>query len=228
MKTAKNINDKEFAALARAAQKSIENPGKSQIPLPKTESKKFPQVYVFRHTQTYDNARRIFSGRRNTTLTSLGNKQAKELSLKLKNKKIDLFISSPQKRCLETVVKIMKLHPEAILKLEPLLRERDYGDLTGRSKRKLMKENFKMAVLVRRGYDIAPPHGESLKTVKEKRVYPFLKKLVKEIKRKKMNVAICATGNTVRFIRMYFEKLPLIKALTIEIPYDDYAAYIVK
>jgi broad specificity phosphatase PhoE len=39
--------------------------------------------------------------------------------------------------------------------------------------------------LGRRGYDIAPPNGESLKMVEE-RVRPFLDELVQRIRRKKI------------------------------------------
>ena len=59
-----NISRKEFERLAKSAQNSLQKPGASQNKLPKTKSTTKPILIVFRHTQTFDNARRIFSGRR--------------------------------------------------------------------------------------------------------------------------------------------------------------------
>lgn len=221
------MNHINFEKIKKAAIASLKKPGRSQKPLPKKESGKFSTLYVFRHTQTHDNFRRIFSGRRQSRLTEQGIRQAKLLARKLKNKKIDLFIISPLVRCQQTVKPIKKEHPRAKLKKEKLLTERDYGRLTGKSKAKLMRENFEKAVLYRRSYDVPPPGGESIKQVQQKRVFPFCKKLEKKLSQEKINVAVCCTNNTMRLIRMYFENLPIEKMLTLENPFIDYAAYVV-
>lgn len=207
---------------------SLKSPGGQKKPLPKKESNKFSTLYVFRHAQTNDNYRRIFSGRRESRLTKQGMKEAELLARKLKNKKIDLFIISPLIRCRQTVKPIRKYHPQAELKTEKLLTERDYGKLTGRSKTKLMREDFKKAVLYRRSYDVPPPGGESIKQVQQRRVFPFCQKLERELGRKKIKAAICCTNNTMRLIRMYFEKLSVEEMLTLENPFNDYAAYVVR
>lgn len=182
-------------------------------------------IYLFRHAQTHDNRRRIFSGRRNSRLTLLGVKQAERLAKNLKGKKIDLFISSPLARCLETLKPLRKYYPDVPLEKEKLLLERDYGRLTGKSKKKLMREDFEKAVLYRRSYDFPPPGGESLKEVQQKRVFPFCKKLFARAKKERINVAICGTNNTMRLVRMFFEKLTIEEMLTLENPFDDYASY---
>jgi len=218
----------DFEKIKKAAIASLERPGGQKKSLPKKESNKFSTLYVFRHSETYDNERRIFSGRRQSRLTKEGIKQAKLLARKLKNKKIDLFIISPLVRCSQTLGPIKKYHPRVKLKVEKLLLERDYGRLTGKSKTKLMRENFKKAVLYRRSYEVAPPGGESIKQVQQKRVFPFCKKLEKELGQEKIKVAICCTNNTMRLIRMYFEKLSIEEMLTLENPFRDFAAYVVK
>ena len=225
MELPKGISRQEFDRLAKSAQKSLQKPGVALNKLPKTKSTTKPILIVFRHTQTMDNARRIFSGRRETQLTELGKRQAKKLGEELKKMDIDLFITSPQKRCLQTVKLAAKHFPNVLIKKEPMLVERDYGELTGKSKLRLMKKDFVKAVLYRRSYDFPPPKGESMKEVKEKRVYPFIDWLTKKMKKERINVAVCATGNTVRFFRMYFEKLGIEEAITVEIPYGDYASY---
>lgn len=217
-----------FDLLIKAAKASLEHPGQGKGSLPKNESDRFSVVYLFRHTETFDNRRRIFSGRRNTRLTPLGIKQAKLLAQKLKNKRIDRAFRPNLIRCRQTLDEVLKFHPETEVVIEPLLVERDYGQLTGKSKLKLMRENFELAVKYRRAYDFPPPGGESFKQVKEKRIDPFCRRLTKELKKKKINVAICCTNNTMRLIRMFFEKLSLLEMQTLENPFGDYASYVVR
>jgi len=217
----------DFEKIKKAALASLKHPGGGGE-LPKEESSCFPTVYLFRHTQTFDNARRIFSGRRDSRLTPLGIKQARMLARKLKNKKFDVAIISPLTRCFQTIKEVLVYHPKVPIEREKLLLERDYGLLTGRSKEKLMREDFEKAVLYRRSYDFPPPQGESIKVVQTKRVYPFCQKLVKRLKQQRINVAVCCTNNTMRLVRMFFEKLTIEEMLTLENPFADYAAYVVK
>ncbi len=214
----------DIEKLKQAALSSLQNPGKSAKPMPKDESNP-PILYLFRHAQTYDNIRRIFSGRRQTRLTPEGWKQAKELAEKLKNKKIDLFISPPLKRCKQTLEPLRKYFPNVPYIQKKELVERDYGNLTGKSKLKIMKLYPEKAILWRRSWDVPPPGGESLKQVWESRIEPFCKWLEEKMKKEGINVAYCGTNNTVRLIRMYFENLSIDEMLTLENPYGDYAAY---
>ncbi len=214
----------DIEKLKQAALSSLQNPGKSAKPMPKDESAP-PILYLFRHAQTYDNIRRIFSGRRQTRLTPEGWEQAKKLAEKLKTKKIDLFISPPLKRCQQTLEPLRKYFPNIPYIQKKELVERDYGDLTGKSKLKIMKLYPEKAILWRRSWDVRPPGGESLKDVWEKRIKQFCQWLEKKMKKENINVAYCGTNNTVRLIRMYFEKLSIEEMLTLENPYGDYAAY---
>jgi len=217
-----------FSLLVKAAKRSLKTPGKNVKPLPKNESKDGSNVYVFRHTQTFDNLRRVFSGRRNTRLTPEGIKQAESLAKKLKHKRISLAISAPAVRCRQTIAIVLKYHQGVALETDPRLLERDYGRLTGKNKLKLMKDNFELAVKYRRGYDFPPPGGESFKQVKEKRIFPFCDALTKRLQGRKINAAISCTNNTMRLIRMYFEKLTILQMQTVENPFGDYAAYLIK
>jgi len=219
------MNKNYFEKIKKAAVSSLSAPGKSAAALPKSGAAKGPKLYVFRHTETYDNKRRIFSGRRQSRLTEEGLRQAKSLSLKIKGKKIDLFVTPPLVRCRETLKRVAKFFPKAKIETEKLLLERDYGTLTGRSKLKIMRENPDKAILWRRSFLTPPPKGESLKEVQEKRVFPFCRKLEKKMRKEKINAAVCATNNTMRLIRMYFEKLPVEQMLVLENPFGDYAEY---
>jgi len=213
--------------LYQAASKSLEKPGKSP-PLPKNESRTDSVLYLFRHGETYDNKRRIFSGWRQSRLTEMGIKQAEILAKKLKNKRIDLGIRSRLFRSRDTLRIVLRYHPNAKIEIDDRIIERNYGYLMGKSKLKMMQKNPELAVKYRRGYNFPPPHGESIKMV-EKRTIPFCKELIERMQNEKMNVAISAHGNSMRAMRGFFEKMNRNELLTHENPLgEDYCAYVIK
>lgn len=217
---ATDINKLKQAAIA-----SLQKPGQSKEELPKTTATEKPIFYLFRHTETFDNKNRVFSGRRDIELTTEGKKQAEQLAEKLKNMEIDLFISPPLKRCSQTLAPLQKRFPETPYEQNKDLYERDYGDLTGKNKLEVMKNNPEKAVLWRRSWDVAPPNGESIKQVWETRLKAFCESLEQKMKKEKINIAYAGTNNTMRLIRMYFEKLSVEQMLILENPYGDYASY---
>ncbi len=215
------------AKILESAMRSLEKPGKSP-PLPKQESKTKPVLYVFRHGETNDNRRRIFSGWRQSRLTPLGIKQAEVLAEKLKNKRIDLAIQSHLIRSKHTLRIVLKYHPKTKIETDDRIIERNYGGLTGTSKTALMNKNQELMAKYRRGYDFPPPHGESIKMV-EKRVFPFCRELAKKMKKEKINVAVSAHGNSMRVLRRFFERMGIEEMLTHENPLgEDYASYVIK
>lgn len=216
----------EKNSIMESSMKSLQNPGKSP-PLPKS-TKDGPVLYLFRHGETYDNRRRIFSGWRQSRLTPRGIKQAETLARKLKNKRIDLGIQSHLVRSRHTLKIVMKYHPDAKIEKDDRIIERNYGDLSGTSKTALMKKNPELLAKYRRAYDFPPPHGESIRMV-EKRVFPFCRDIVKRMKREKINVAVSAHGNSMRVIRRFFERMSIEQMLTHENPLgEDYASYVIK
>lgn len=222
------MNETLWKQIKKAAEDSLKNPGKNKKPLPKNESPTDPEIYVFRHGETTDNINRIFSGWRDANLTKRGEQQAEVLALKLKNKHIDLCITSTQIRSKATAEIALKYHKEIVFEEDPRIMERNYGELQGKSKERAMKENPEQAIKWRRGYDNPPPGGESLQMV-EQRVFPFCEELVERIKKNNINVAISCHGNSMRAIRRYFEGLSVAKEATVENPLGtDYAEYVVK
>ncbi len=213
--------------IMESAVKSLKKPGVAK-PLPKKESKAKPVLYLFRHGETYDNKRRVFSGWRQSRLTKTGIRQAEVLAKKMKNKRIDLMVVSRLVRSKHTARIILKYHKNTKIETDDRIIERCYGDLMGKSKTKLMEENPELAAKYRRGYDFPPPHGESIKMV-EKRVFPFCKDIVKRMKKEKINVAVSAHGNSMRVMRRFFENMSIEKMLTHENPLgQDYAAYTIE
>ena len=205
---------------------SILNPGKTKKKLPKIESGKYPEIYVFRHGETYDNRNRVFSGRRDTRLTPRGEKQARILRQKLKSKKIDICIHSSLQRSRKTA--LIALRGKGVkFEVDDRIIERDYGELSGTSKAKMTREDPLEAVKYRRFFDYPPPRGEREKKVRE-RVFQFCGELVKRVRKDGVNVAISCHGNSMKMVRLYFEKMPLVEALVQENPLGtDYAQYVV-
>lgn len=213
-----------YNKISQAAIESLKTPGKAKKPLPKTINKGASIIYLFRHTETYDNKNRVFSGRRNPKLTKKGIRQAEKLAGLLKDKQISIGFAPNLDRCKNTLKIALKNHKNVKINISDDLLERDYGKLTGQSKLEWMEKEPELTIKYRRAWDFPPPAGESMKMVK-KRVFPFCRKLVKMAKDKKIGIAVCGTGNTVKLMRMFFEKLSIIETLTLESPFGDYASY---
>jgi 2,3-bisphosphoglycerate-dependent phosphoglycerate mutase len=182
------------------------------------------RLFVFRHAETTDNRRHIFSGWRDPKLTSKGLRQAQEVAEQLKQEKIDYAFTSHLRRARKTLEIVLELHPDVPVFIDDRLIERCYGLLQGRSKRKVAEERPKWFANVHRGYDFSPPEGESLKMV-EKRTLPFLEQLKTWLGQNRGNVAISCHGNSLRPIRRAFEHLSLRQMLQIENPQDCAMAY---
>lgn len=176
-------------------------------------------IYLFRHGVTSDNAEGVFSGWRDVGLNSKGFRDAKIVSLRLKNKKIDLAFQSPLIRSKQTLKEVLKRHQKVPIITDDRIIERNYGLLQGKTHLQIVeKYGYKKYDGWHRGYDIRPPKGESIKDV-EKRVISFIRDLLKIMKEKKANVAISAHGNSMRAFRKYFEKLSVKEMCKI---YNDY------
>ena len=182
------------------------------------------KLFVFRHAETTDNSRSLFSGWRDPVLTPKGLLQAQEVSEQLSKEKIDYAFTSHLKRARRTLEIVLKNHADVSVFVDDRLIERCYGELQGKSKRKLAVEKPNWFAWVHRGYDFPPPEGESLKMV-EKRTMPFVMQLEAWLRRNPGNVAISCHGNSLRPIRRVFEHLSLQEMLRIENPQDRAMSY---
>lgn len=163
-------------------------------------------LYVLTHTETYYNRRRIFTGQLDSRLTPLGRQQAQRQAERLKNKKLGLAFVSPLGRTHATLFYIKKYHPDLKVVVDERLTERNYGDLSGKSKVRFRTKHPAFYKVYHRSYETPPPHGESMMTV-EKRVLDFLKDAMWLMRQQKANAVIVGHNNSVRPIRRYFEKM---------------------
>ena len=182
------------------------------------------RLFVFRHAETTDNSRGIFSGWRDPGLTLIGLSQAQEIAEQLRRDKIDYAFTSHLKRARKTLKIVLESHPSVPVFVDDRLIERCYGLLQGKSKRKVAEKRPEWFAQVHRGYDFPPPEGESLKMV-ENRTLAFLGQLEEWLLQNEGNMAISCHGNSLRPIRRVFEHLSLRQMLQMENPQDRARAY---
>jgi len=90
-------------------------------------------VYFVRHGQTDDNINgNILTGWSATPLNDKGFEQAKETALLLKDTHFDICYCSPLKRTKQTLNEIIKYHKDLHIIYDDRLKERDYGEITGK------------------------------------------------------------------------------------------------
>ena len=216
------------------------------------------KVYLFRHGKTFFNARGIFTGWRDSKLTSEGIMDAKKVGDILKKKKFQVAFQTRLSRSKDTLKYVLKFHPECKkIITDNRMIERSYGIFEGTSHKKFIdKIGKKIVDLEIEGDAIenlnsnerkkigkflgeeeykAIHRGYNLAVPKgesfanvEKRVKRFIIYLKKFIKKNKVNVAISAHGNSIRLFRKIMENAPKNNMAKWFIPYDKVFEYNIK
>jgi broad specificity phosphatase PhoE len=109
------------------------------------------QIYLIRHGETAHNARRILQPP-DVPLSEVGLDQARRLAERLANEGIRRIVSSDLARAAMTA-QALEATTGAPLHYEPLLQERNFGELRGTAYADLTEDPF--------GPDYVPPGGES-------------------------------------------------------------------
>ena len=89
------------------------------------------KLYLVRHGETVDNARQLMQGQTPGELNDNGRRQAMDLARRLAEVKFDTVMSSDLRRAVQTADILARPHGLTV-ETTPLLRERDWGDFTGR------------------------------------------------------------------------------------------------
>lgn len=167
------------------------------------------QLIIFRHGQSVWNLENRFTGWKDIGLTEKGIEEAKEAGEKLKKFKLHKGYASDLKRTQESLLVALQVSGQANIPVifNQALNERNYGDLQGLNKDETIKKFGEEQVKKwRRGYDIAPPNGESLKDTVS-RVIPYFKSVIIPDLKENKNVVISTHGNTMRALIMYLEDI---------------------
>lgn len=88
-------------------------------------------LYLVRHGETKDNVAKIMQGQRQGELTPAGIAQMEELAVSLSEIHFDAIISSDLQRAYDSA-QIIGRKLNRPVQISPKLRERDWGDFTGR------------------------------------------------------------------------------------------------
>lgn len=166
------------------------------------------RLYLTRHGETIWNKDQRLQGRGNSPLTDNGIRQAEELASRLDNKPIDILISSPSQRAIDTAELINRSHHLTIIQDEHFL-EMDLGDWEGQ-----LKETIHVFDPERARFFWQEPHlfksetGEDFYEVRE-RVLPRIKTLLQEYPDKEILLVTHAV--VLKTLMTYFENRPLEK-----------------
>jgi 2,3-bisphosphoglycerate-dependent phosphoglycerate mutase len=166
-------------------------------------------LIIVRHGQSKWNLENRFSGEVDVELTNAGEDEAKRAGQLLRTYTFEKAYTSVLNRAIHTLDIILKetgITNIPVIK-SPALNERNYGDLQGLNKAEVEKQyGQEQFLLWRRSFEVAPPHGESLKDTYN-RVIPYYQKyIVPELMQGK-NILIVAHGNSLRALMMFLEKI---------------------
>ncbi len=201
------------------------------------------KIVLLRHGESTWNKKGLFTGWTDVDLTAKGREEASIAGSELKKKgfKFDLAFTSFLKRASKTLSLTLKeMNQKPIVVIDWRLNERHYGNLQGLNKKEMAAKFGEKQVLIwRRSYSTPPPkidnknlfnqkndprykgievpESESLKDVVV-RVMPFWKnEVVPELKAGK-NIIIAASGNSLRAIVKYLDKIPASQISELNIP----------
>lgn len=156
------------------------------------------ELYVVRHGETEENKTHMMQGNMNTLLNETGRSQALEVRKKLENIKIDLIISSPKSRALETA-QIISNGRITIITDERLL-SRNHGEFEGKGRYEVDLEDY-WNIKINRQYERAESVGHMFERISD---------LLNDIKTnyKDKTVLIATHSGVCRIIYYYFNGIP--------------------
>ena len=117
---------------------------------------------------------------------------------------IDVAFCSDLLRSQQNLVEVLKYHPDAKVIIDPRLRERHFGSLSGELK-SIFADTSAIQTIDGKQVGLVPGL-ESMETI-QKRVFPFMSDVLRLMQEEKVNVAISAHTESSRFIQEYLEGL---------------------
>lgn len=147
------------------------------------------KVFFVRHAQPD----RHYSDDRTRPLTAEGDADTKIVLETLREKKIDLFYSSPYKRSIDTIRSTAAFYGEDIV-TDERFRERECGE--GGNTTEMFRKRWS-------DYDFCEPHGESLNMVQRRNIEALNEILSSDIGK---NIVIGTHGTALSTIMNYYNK----------------------
>jgi 2,3-bisphosphoglycerate-dependent phosphoglycerate mutase len=182
---------------------------------------------LVRHGMSEYNKQGLWTGWDDPVLTPEGIEQAKKAGEALKDIQFDFAFTSILTRAKQTLEEIKKVTGQQNLFTteDKALNERNYGDYTRKNKwqvkEQIGEDEF---TKLRRSWDYPIPNGESLKQVYERETPYFEHEILPKVKGGK-NVIIVSSGNALRCIAKYLERIEDDKIAAFEIGVGEVLLY---
>lgn len=175
------------------------------------------KLTLIRHTKSEWNALGLWTGWTDVPLAKEGRVQAKTTAEHVRDLPIDRAYTSTLKRVKETWDIVQKtLGWDVPTSEDAALNERHYGIYTGKNKWEIQKQvgeaEFKR---IRRSWAHPIPEGETLEDVYDRTVPFFEKEVLPQLKAGK-NIALIASGNSLRALVKRLETLSEEEVLNLE------------
>ena len=177
-------------------------------------------LVLVRHGQSQWNLENRFTGWVDVPLTDAGREEARHGAALIRHLTFDRAFTSALQRAQETLRIMLETigQPKVPIEKDDALNERHYGDLQGLNKAETAKQFGDRQVLIwRRSYDVAPPHGESLKDTAARTLPYFDAKVLPLVKAGK-TILVAAHGNSLRAIVMSLDRMTKEQVLDLNIP----------
>ena len=177
-------------------------------------------LILLRHGESVWNLENRFTGWIDVELSKKGKQEAEAAGNNLEDIPIDKVYTSVLKRAIHTCDIALKVAKNKALPTvrDQALNERHYGDVQGLNKAETARKfGAEQVHIWRRSYDVAPPHGESLKDTAA-RTLPYFKQYVMADLRAGKNILIVAHGNSLRSIVMELDQMTKEQVLELNIP----------
>lgn len=187
------------------------------------------KLIISRHGESEWNLLGKWTGWTDIGLTEKGISDTVRLGEVLKGLKIDRAYTSDLKRTKQTLSALLRGQgtDESSLSVinTPELKERDYGDLTGKNKWEVKAEIGEEAFNgIRRGWDHPVPGGETLKDVYN-RVIPYFKtEILPKLHRGEI-ILLVAHGNSIRALIKYLDQISDDSVADVEMPFGQVLIY---
>jgi len=176
-------------------------------------------LVLIRHGQSQWNLENRFTGWVDIPLTDAGREEARRGAALMKTLRFDRAFTSALQRAQETLRIVLKMLGQSAIPVEQdqALNERHYGDLQGLNKTETAKRFGDQQVLLwRRSYDVAPPHGESLKDTAARAV-PYFNERILPLVKAGQSILVVAHGNSLRAIVMSLDRMTNEQVLALNI-----------
>lgn len=185
-------------------------------------------LVLVRHGESTWNAKGIWTGWTDISLTEKGREEARIAGKAVKDIHFDIAFVSPLKRAEETLQEMEKIWGANLQRIKSAaITERDYGDYTGKNKWQVKTEIGDEAFLkLRRSWDYPIPNGESLKQVYQRAVPYYKETILPKLKMGK-NIVVSAHGNSLRALVKYLDNLSDEDVSKLEIPTGQVLVYFV-